>query len=234
VSATTTGVTVDEFLTPGACPREAQLIHGEVVVIDPTFEHQRVTGLIFVALVAWTRQAAGRGEAGFGGNWSITADSVVKPDVWWAPTGRTPSGIRSDHPPALAVEVRSPGNWAYDIGPKRTIYETAGVSELWLVDTPANAILVNRRSTSDGPTFDVTLEVPTEETSPPLTSAGRLRARPHRPLRIGGACQHRATPRSTRQARATVTWLAPQAPLAATAGSPHVVGLRPLTVGAYR
>ncbi len=88
------------------------MIHGEVVVIDPTFEHQRVTGLILVALVMWTRQATGRGEAGFGGNWSIAADSVVKPDVWWAPTGRTPSGIRSDHP-ALAVEVRSPGNWAY-------------------------------------------------------------------------------------------------------------------------
>jgi len=164
VSATTTSVTVDEFLTPGAFPPEAQLIHGEVVMIDPTFEHQRMVRRILVALVTWTGQGDGRGEAGFGGNWSLAADSVVKPDVWWAPPGRTPSGIRSDHPPALAVEVRSPGNWAYDIGPKRSIYEAAGVTELWLVDTPAKAILVNRRSTPDTPTFDVTLEVPTEET----------------------------------------------------------------------
>lgn len=162
MSATTTSVTVEDFLTPDAFPRESELIHGEVVMIDPTFEHQRVARRILVALVAWTAEAGGRGEAGFGGNWSIAADSVVKPDVWWTPEGRTPSGIRSDQPPALAVEVRSPGNWAYDIGPKRTIYEAAGVTELWLVDTTAQTIVVNRRSTLDTPTFDVTLEVPTE------------------------------------------------------------------------
>ncbi|MEJ7844068.1 MAG: Uma2 family endonuclease [Acidimicrobiales bacterium] len=164
MSTTATGVRVEEFLTAGAFPREAELIHGEVVMIDATFEHQQVSGLVYAALLAWTRGGADRGRAGFGGNWAIARASVVKPDVWWTTQGRTPTGARTDQPPDLAVEVRSPGNWAYDIGPKRTIYEAAGVSELWLVDTPAKAILVNRRSTPDTPTFDVTLEVPTEET----------------------------------------------------------------------
>jgi len=36
-----------------------------------------------------------------------------------------------DGPPDLAVEVRSPGSWHLDIGPKRDVYEASGTEELW-------------------------------------------------------------------------------------------------------
>ncbi len=66
--------------------------------------------------------------------------------------------VRSDRPPTLAVEVRSPGTWHLDRGRKRDVYEAAGVAELWLVDTPARAVLVLRRGASGGSGFDLTAE----------------------------------------------------------------------------
>lgn len=163
MSVTATGVSVEEFLD-GAFPTGSWLVEGEVVVNDPTFEHQRIAGLIYAALLAWTREGPGRGTAGFGGNWAIAPGTVYKPDVWWAAVGRAPTGARSDDAPSLAVEVRSPGTWMLDMGIKRRRYEEAGVAELWLVDSPARTILVLRRSGANAPEFDVALEVPTGET----------------------------------------------------------------------
>jgi Uma2 family endonuclease len=61
--------------------------------------------------------------------------------------------------PALAVEVRSPSTWRYDIGAKKSAYERNGLTELWLVDTSADEILVFRRSAAASPSFDVSLEL---------------------------------------------------------------------------
>jgi Uma2 family endonuclease len=61
--------------------------------------------------------------------------------------------------PALAVEVRSPSTWRYDIGAMKAAYERHGLPELWLVDTPAETVLVYRRSKSDSARFDVALEL---------------------------------------------------------------------------
>lgn len=168
-----TGLSVEQFLA-GDWPAGAELIDGEVVVTDPTFEHQRLAGLLFAALHAWTLASPGRGLAGFGGNWTLAPGQSYKPDVWWVAEGRRDGlrGARSDVPPDLAVEVRSPGTWVFDLGPKRAVYEAAGVSELWLVDTPARAVLVHRRSTPSGAGFDVALEIGAGEqlTTPLLES----------------------------------------------------------------
>jgi hypothetical protein len=37
--------------------------------------------------------------------------------------------------PDLAVEVRSPSTWRYDVGKKKATYERGGLPELWPVDT---------------------------------------------------------------------------------------------------
>lgn len=60
--------------------------------------------------------------------------------------------------------------WRYDIGVKKDHYERAGLSELWLVDTESELLLVYRRSTPSAPEFDVALELGAGEelTSPPL------------------------------------------------------------------
>jgi Uma2 family endonuclease len=39
------------------------------------------------------------------------------------------------------------------------MYEVAGVSEVWLVDTASKSVLVYRRSTPSSPDFDVALEL---------------------------------------------------------------------------
>ncbi len=167
-------MSVEEFLN-GDFPVGAWLVEGEVVVNDPTFEHQRIALSICAALLAWTREGPGRGTAGFGGNWAIAPGTVYKPDVWWAAEGRAPTGARSDDAPDLAVEVRSPGTWMLDMGIKRRRYEQAGVAELWLVDSPAKTILVLRRSGADADDFDVALEVPVGETlSTPLLGGFEL------------------------------------------------------------
>ena len=43
--------------------------------------------------------------------------------------------------PDIAVEVRSPSTWRYDIGAKKSGYERRGLPELWLVDTRADEVL---------------------------------------------------------------------------------------------
>lgn len=163
MGTTTTGVTIDAFLA-GDFPDGSWLVEGEVVVNDPTFEHQRIALAISAALLEWSRQQPGRGTAGFGGNWVIAAETVYKPDAWWAADGQAPAGTRSDIAPALAVEVRSPGTWMFDMGIKRRRYEEAGVAELWLVDIPAATILVLRRTSPASAEFDIALEVPAGDT----------------------------------------------------------------------
>jgi Uma2 family endonuclease len=79
-------------------------------------------------------------------------------------------GTHLDFAPELVVEVRSPSTWRYDTTIKFRTYESAGVAEVWLVDTAANTVLVYRRSVASSPTFDVALELGVEEhlTSPLL------------------------------------------------------------------
>lgn len=155
--STTAGVSVEGFLE-GDFPPGAWLVEGEVVVNDPTFEHQRLSGLVYRRLAEWVESPDGHGVAGYGGNWTIAPGSAYKPDAWWVAAGHEPTGARSDRAPDLVVEVRSPGTWVFDVGIKRERYEQAGVGELWLVDTPARAVLVHRRSSAESAMFDVAFE----------------------------------------------------------------------------
>lgn len=98
--------------------------------------------------------------------------NVYLPDVVWYCEGRAPGrDDRAPYPvPDIAVEVRSPSTWHYDVGVKRANYERHGVAQLWLVDTTAHVILVFRRSASPTRYFDVSLELDAGEslTSPLL------------------------------------------------------------------
>ena len=110
--------------------------------------HQAIAGRLFIALQLWCDAASGRGRAGFGGNWVVSERSVVKPDAWWISPADQPGliGARSDVPPTIAAEVRSPRTWRVDIGRKRELYEAKGVVELWLADGTTNTLTVLRRS----------------------------------------------------------------------------------------
>lgn len=152
-------ISVDAFLLEGAYPGDAQLIDGTVVMTDATFRHQLVALRVVTALHLWTQGSPDRGRAGFGGNWVVGGASVVKPDAWWVRDEQVSllRGARTDMAPALAVEVRSPGTWAVDVGRKRTPYERAGCAELWLVD-PTSASVVALRRPADGRGLDAGVE----------------------------------------------------------------------------
>jgi len=165
-------MSVPEFLALDDRPdvRWLQLIEGEVVVTEPNPLHNQAQLDIVFALESWCRSAPGRGKVMLPLDIGIDERNVFKPDVLWYPQRLSGEATRPFAMPGLAVEVRSPSTWRYDIGAKKSAYERNGLPELWLVDTEADAVLVFRRSGPAVPTFDVALELDREQelTSPLL------------------------------------------------------------------
>ena len=158
---TATLLTADDYIATGDTrPRWTELINGEVVVNNPTVRHQAAVTFIHVELVLWTRNGPGRGASP--GQLDIKFDNgnVLAPDVLWVSEGRLPyDAAYLDFAPELVVEVRSPSTWRYDTTVKFRMYEAAGVSEVWLVDTASKSVLVYRRSIASSPDFDIALEL---------------------------------------------------------------------------
>ena len=161
MAVTTSRLTAEQYFALDLPERHTQLVNGEIVVNKPTLNHQRIVGEIYGLLREWCRAAADRGEAGLEVDVHLDDRNVYAPDVWWVRQERIPG--RGDKrivgPPDLAVEVRSPSTWRYDVGTKKRVYEATGLPELWLVDTNAETVLVYRRSSPKSETFDVALEL---------------------------------------------------------------------------
>ena len=169
-------MTAEEYLARPYDPRERgwELIGGALVdTHDPLLPHELVRMEILHALAPWSRAEPGRGLAIGSIDVLIGPRDVFGADVLWYRADRVPprDARRPYAVPDLAVEVRSPSTWRYDIGAKKSAYERAGLPELWLVDTAADEVLVFRRTRPDAPLFDVALELTREEklTSPLLT-----------------------------------------------------------------
>jgi len=162
-------MTAEEYLARPHDPAEHgwELIGGALIDMnDPSLPHELVRMEILLALALWSRAASGRGLA-IGSIDVLTGPrDVYSPDILWYREDRVPPHRASpSYPvPDLAVEVRSPSTWRYDIGAKKSGYERAGLPELWLVDTAADEMLVFRRSTSEAADFDVALELTRDDT----------------------------------------------------------------------
>jgi len=166
-------MTAEDYLARPCDPSERgwELVGGVIVVDSPLLPHELVRMEILHELALWSRAARGRGLVIGSIDVLIGDHDVYGPDILWYRTDRVP-GRDDPRPypvPELAIEVRSPSTWRYDIGAKKSGYERAGLPELWLVDTAADEVLVFRRSKPDAPSFDVALELTHDETlSSPL------------------------------------------------------------------
>jgi Uma2 family endonuclease len=164
-------ITADDYFDAAAGVREpTQLIDGVIVPSQPKPRHQRVTLRIARCLLDWA-EGPGFGLAGIPIDVIINRYNVYAPDVWWvADAARVDPDEYFRGVPDLAVEVRSPSTWHYDVGVKRTRYEQHGLPELWLVDTSDRTVLVLRRSTPGAGRFDVEVKLTADEvlTSPLL------------------------------------------------------------------
>jgi Uma2 family endonuclease len=158
-------MTADEYLALGEGHPRTQLVEGEVVLNAPQLPHQIVFGDLHFALQLWARADRGRGLVIAPLDVRLDDRNVYNPDILWYAEDRAPR--RDDAPPYpmpdIAVEIRSPSTWRYDVGVKKTIYERQGLAELWLVDTRAQTVLVFRRSGPEVKAFDVVLELEREE-----------------------------------------------------------------------
>jgi Uma2 family endonuclease len=158
-------MTAEQYLALGEPPDgrpRTELIDGEVVVVnDPLPLHSYVVDDLTFALSTWARAAPGRGRAMQRLDIQLDDRNVFVPDVFWYAEGCAPArdAGRPSPMPDLAVEVRSPSTWRYDIGAKKAGYERRGLRELWLADTAAEEVLVFRRSSPGANNFDVALEL---------------------------------------------------------------------------
>jgi Uma2 family endonuclease len=166
MALTSTRLTADEYFALPPTEQRTQLINGEIVVTEASLRHQRIALEICFQLMSWLRNHPGHGEAGIPVDVHLDNYNVFAPDVWWVPESARPprDAKRIVGPPALAVEVRSPSTWRYDIGAKKRTYEQLGLAELWLVDTAADEVLVYRRSGPKAADFDVEIEFSAGET----------------------------------------------------------------------
>jgi Uma2 family endonuclease len=155
-------LTADEYLARED-ERRTELVDGVVLVNEPTVLHQRVVGLIYAALLAWTQAASDRGTVSLPLDVRLDDATVLAPHVLWFAEAIDLGAPRAPRMPELAVEVRSPGAWVYDVGPKRALYERHGLRELWLADTASRTLLIHRRGAGRGG-FDVHAELTADET----------------------------------------------------------------------
>jgi Uma2 family endonuclease len=152
-------ITAEEYLANPPQGRRTELVDGVVIVNEPRLLHQRVMRRILLALSYWTMEAPGRGEVSLPLDVRLDDHNVFAPDILWYADGHVPADAAWPYPiPDLAVEVRSPSTWRYDIGAKKARYEQFGLPELWLVDTAADVVIAFRRSSPQAPEFDVALD----------------------------------------------------------------------------
>ena len=152
-------ITAEEYLAYEG-ERRSWLVDGVIVVHEPRLAHALLSMRLIRALDDWTRAAEERGLLTIPIDVQLDEYNVYAPDLLWYRPGRAPA-LDADPPyplPDLAIEIRSPSTWRYDIGTKKRTYEAQGLPELWLVDGVAGVLLLFGRSTPSSPIFDVELE----------------------------------------------------------------------------
>ena len=139
-----TRMTAAEFFELPETNTPTELIEGELIVSpSPATRHQRGS----MRLIIYLNELIPNGEL-FDSPMDLylDADNVPQPDiVWVAEDGRCRvTEKRLEGPPALIVEILSPGSARRDRDSKFALYERHGVNEYWILDTAAEFVEVYR------------------------------------------------------------------------------------------
>lgn len=123
--------------------RHSELINGEFYMAPaPTVQHQELTGRIYRALQDFFDEAGGGRTFIAPLGVRLGELDVVEPDVFVVLDGGT-ARIDEDMvvgPPALVIEVLSPGSARHDLVDKADLYWRSGVREYWVIDPRGKAV----------------------------------------------------------------------------------------------
>lgn len=127
-------LTAADFLALPETAQPTELLNGEVFVSPaPLPIHQRVSGRLYKVLLAVIPD----GELFYAPIDLVLGEAdVVQPDLVWLSAGGA-CHVREkflEAPPALIVEILSPGSIRRDRGDKFNLYERAGIQAYWLLD----------------------------------------------------------------------------------------------------
>src|SRR5947209_11309532 len=128
-----------------------EIIDGELYVAkQPDWEHQFVSGRIFMLLQTWSDQTQ-LGMANVAPGIIFTDDTNAVPDVIWISYERLRTALQADRKlhasPELVVEILSPGsdNERRDREVKLKLYSRRNVKEYWVVNWRGRSLEVYRR-----------------------------------------------------------------------------------------
>ena len=146
-------LTYDDFLLFPDDGRRHELIDGvHYVTPSPNMRHQELLGRLYFEIERFLRQHPDTGRVFFAPfDVIFTRWDVVEPDLLFI-AGDQAEILTSQNvqgPPALVVEILSPGTRRTDEQAKRLLFERGGVREYWIVDPEFDAITVLRRQ-ADG------------------------------------------------------------------------------------
>jgi Uma2 family endonuclease len=145
-----TQFTYDDFLLFPDDGKRHEIIDGEhYVTPSPNRRHQRLVGRLHLAIGRFLDDHPECGEV-FVAPFDVVLSlrDVVEPDLLFIAADQvdilTEKNVQG--PPALVVEVLSPGTRKKDAQVKRRAFERTGVREYWLVDPELDLVQVFRLS----------------------------------------------------------------------------------------
>jgi Uma2 family endonuclease len=152
MSRTANQLSLQEFLDLPESDERFELVDGELILkMAPKTPHSRVQKRLLRLIDDWCEQTH-LGEVN--PEWTVVlkrhgVDWAPVPDLTYISWSRVSADWNGEGPcpgiPELVVEVISPGQTFGEMTQKATDYLLAGVDQIWIVDTKAQAVTVFER-----------------------------------------------------------------------------------------
>lgn len=143
-------LTAEEFLRIPEDGKRHELIDGvHYVTPSPNVWHQELVGRLYLSIGNFLARRRHLGRVILSPMDVVLSDAdVVEPDLLFIASeqGGIITEANVQGPPALAVEVLSPGTRQRDEKVKRRLFDDRGVREYWIVDPRAARVTVFRRA----------------------------------------------------------------------------------------